>query len=46
MQPNHPVNIEALLSHVPLFNGLAPEERSKGDRALALARGEGLARSS
>jgi CRP-like cAMP-binding protein len=26
MQANHPINIEALLTHVPLFNGLTPEE--------------------
>lgn len=26
MQANHPINIEALLTHIPLFNGLAPEE--------------------
>lgn len=26
MQATHPINIEALLTHVPLFNGLAPEE--------------------
>jgi CRP-like cAMP-binding protein len=26
MQANHPINIEALLTHVPLFNGLASEE--------------------
>ncbi|UCV04802.1 Crp/Fnr family transcriptional regulator [Dechloromonas denitrificans] len=26
MQANHPINIEALLTHVPLFNGLAAEE--------------------
>ena len=26
MQANHPINIEALLTHVPLFNGLATEE--------------------
>ena len=26
MQSSHPINIEALLTHVPLFNGLAPEE--------------------
>ena len=26
MQPNHPINIEALLTHIPLFNGLAAEE--------------------
>jgi CRP-like cAMP-binding protein len=29
MQANHPINIEALLTHVPLFNGLAPEEISR-----------------
>jgi len=26
MHSSHPINIEALLTHVPLFNGLAPEE--------------------
>lgn len=26
MQPHPPINIEALLTHVPLFNGLAPGE--------------------
>ncbi|MDR2186758.1 MAG: Crp/Fnr family transcriptional regulator [Azonexus sp.] len=26
MQPHPPINIEAMLSHIPLFNGLAPEE--------------------
>ena len=26
MQTNHPINIEALLTHIPLFNGLAAEE--------------------
>ena len=26
MHANHPINIEALLTHVPLFNGLAAEE--------------------
>jgi CRP-like cAMP-binding protein len=26
MQANHAINIEALLTHIPLFNGLAPEE--------------------
>jgi CRP/FNR family transcriptional regulator, dissimilatory nitrate respiration regulator len=26
MPNSHPLNIEALLTHVPLFNGLAPEE--------------------
>ena len=29
MQANHPINIEALLTHVPLFNGLAAEEISR-----------------
>ena len=29
MQSSHPVNIEALLTHVPLFNGLAAEEISR-----------------
>ena len=29
MQPNHPINVEALLTHIPLFNGLAPEEISR-----------------
>ncbi len=26
MQANHPINIEALLTHIPIFNGLAGEE--------------------
>jgi CRP/FNR family transcriptional regulator, dissimilatory nitrate respiration regulator len=26
MQTNPPINIEALLTHIPLFNGLAPDE--------------------
>jgi hypothetical protein len=26
MHGNHPINIEALLTHIPLFNSLAPEE--------------------
>ena len=29
MQSSHPINIEALLTHIPLFNGLAPEEISR-----------------
>ena len=29
MQPHHPINVEALLTHIPLFNGLAPEEISR-----------------
>ena len=33
MQSHHPINIEALLTHVPLFNGLAPEEISRIARA-------------
>ena len=33
MQANHPINIEALLTHIPLFNGLAPEEISRIARA-------------
>ena len=26
MNAHHPINIEALLTHIPLFEGLAPEE--------------------
>lgn len=33
MQSNHPVNIEALLTHIPLFSGLAPDEISRIARA-------------
>ena len=33
MQPHHPINVEALLTHIPLFNGLAPEEISRIARA-------------
>ena len=29
MNANHPINIEALLTHIPLFNGLASEEISR-----------------
>ena len=29
MQTHHPINVEALLTHIPLFNGLAPEEISR-----------------
>ncbi len=29
MQPHHPINVEALLAHIPLFNGLAHEEISR-----------------
>jgi CRP-like cAMP-binding protein len=33
MQSHPPINIEALLTHVPLFNGLAPEEIARIARA-------------
>ena len=33
MQPHHPINVEALLTHIPLFNGLAHEEISRIARA-------------
>ncbi|MBI4740110.1 MAG: Crp/Fnr family transcriptional regulator [Betaproteobacteria bacterium] len=44
MQANHQsINIEALLSHVPLFNGLAPDEIgriARGTREVNAARGD------
>ena len=44
MHGNHQgINIEALLSHVPLFNGLAPEEIARiarGTREINAARGD------
>src|SRR5574343_462716 len=43
MQGNHPINIEALLTHIPLFNGLAPEEITriaKGTREIHATKGE------
>ncbi|HZX33439.1 MAG TPA: Crp/Fnr family transcriptional regulator [Rhodocyclaceae bacterium] len=43
MPGNHPINIEALLSHVPLFNGLAPEELgriARGTREIHAAKGD------
>jgi CRP-like cAMP-binding protein len=44
MQTNHPgVNIEALLSHLPLFNGLAPDEIARiarGSREINATRGD------
>lgn len=44
MQSNHQgVNIEALLSHVPLFNGLAPDEIARiarGTREINASRGD------
>jgi len=33
MQPHHPINVEALLTHIPLFNGLASDEISRIARA-------------
>lgn len=33
MQATQPINIEALLSHIPLFNGLAPEEVARIGRS-------------
>ena len=43
MQGNHPINIEAMLSHVPLFNGLAPEEIARiarGTREIHAGKGD------
>lgn len=43
MQGNHPINIEALLTHIPLFNGLAPEEITRiarGTREIHANKGE------
>jgi CRP-like cAMP-binding protein len=43
MQPHPPINIEALLTHVPLFNSLAPEEITriaKGTREIHASRGD------
>jgi CRP-like cAMP-binding protein len=43
MHGNHPINIEALLTHVPLFQGLAPEELgriARGTRELHPNKGE------
>ncbi|MBK7899111.1 MAG: Crp/Fnr family transcriptional regulator [Azonexus sp.] len=43
MQGSHPINIEALLSHVPLFNGLAPQEIAKvarGTREIHASKGD------
>lgn len=45
MPPNHPINIEALLSHVPLFNGLAPGEIARiahATREIQIIKGETL----
>jgi len=43
MQANHPINIEALLTHIPLFNGLAAEEISRiahGTREIHASKGD------
>jgi len=43
MQENPGVNIEALLSHVPLFNGLEPDEIARiarGTREVTIRRGD------
>ncbi len=43
MSSSQPVNIEALLTHIPLFNGLAPEEISRiarGTREIHASKGD------
>ncbi|HJW27354.1 MAG TPA: Crp/Fnr family transcriptional regulator [Rhodocyclaceae bacterium] len=43
MHGSHAINIEALLSHVPLFNGLAPEEIARiarGTREIHASKGD------
>lgn len=43
MPGNSPINIEALLSHVPLFNGLAPDEIgriARGTREIHASKGD------
>lgn len=43
MQGSHPINIEALLGRIPLFNGLAPEEIeriARGTREVKVPKGE------
>nr|MBL8410283.1 Crp/Fnr family transcriptional regulator [Dechloromonas sp.] len=43
MHSSHPINIEALLTHVPLFNGLAPEEIARiarSTREIHAAKGD------
>lgn len=43
MHGSHPINIEALLTHVPLFQGLAPEELgriARGTREIHSGKGE------
>src|SRR5574343_1933881 len=43
MHGNHPINIEALLTHIPLFNSLAPEEIARiarGTREIHVSKGD------
>ena len=43
MNANHPINIEALLTHIPLFNGLAPAEIARiahGTREIHASKGD------
>jgi CRP-like cAMP-binding protein len=43
MQPHHPVNVEALLTHVPLFEGLAADELARivhGTREVHAGKGD------
>ncbi len=43
MNANHSINIEALLTHIPLFNGLAPEEIARiahGTREIHATKGD------
>ena len=43
MNSNHPINIEALLTHIPLFNGLAPDEIARiahGTREIHASKGD------
>jgi CRP-like cAMP-binding protein len=45
MPMNHPINIEALLTHIALFNGLAPEEIARiahATREVHILKGETL----
>lgn len=45
MQTNHPVNIEALITHIALFNGLASDEISRiaqATREIHIVKGETL----
>ena len=45
MQTSHPINIEALLTHVALFNGLAPDEIGRiaqATREIHISKGETL----